>query len=256
MPKDPKSKIDLEVCVNSPDRPATIRSVSAAYEGGAARVELCAGMNVGGLTPPVDHIAAARDAFGDRPGLIVMIRPHAKSFVYTPDELDEMVAGIRAAHGADADGVALGALRPDGRIDAEAMQRLVDTARSYGLATTFHRAFDATPDPLAALEDLLRLGVDRVLTAGIPWGRPGSADQGIPVLRQVIRQAGQALEVVIGGGVNRANVGSLLQQLPITEGRVSVHAYSGAQEDGETTPHAVRVLVQAANAGSTGIDVL
>ncbi len=210
-------------------------------------------MDVGGLTPPPDHIAAAREAFGDRPGLLVMIRPHGEGFAYTRNELDTMVAGIRDAREAGADGVVFGALRADGRVDMDAMQRLVDTARSCGLATTFHRAFDATPDPFAALDDLLRFGVDRVLTAGIPWGHPGAADQGISVLQQVIRQAGQALEVVIGGGINRANVGPLLQQLPVAAGRVSIHAYSGAQQGGATSSDAVRALVKAANSWRTGI---
>jgi copper homeostasis protein len=114
------------------------------------------------------------------------------------------------------------------------------------LKTTMHRAFDATPDPDAALDALLDLGIDRVLTSGLPWGQRGSALDGVKRLACTIERAAGRIEVVLGGGVTPVNVGPLLARLPLHLGRVSVHAYSGAQIGGRTTVDAVRLLVNAA----------
>jgi copper homeostasis protein len=158
-----------------------------------------------------------------------------------------MLDQIDAAAAAGADGVVFGALHgPDNRIDCAASRRLLAAARRHGLKTTMHRAFDATPDPDAALDALLDLGVDRVLTSGLPWGRRGSALDGVERLACTIERAAGRIEVVLGGGVNPANVGPLLARLPLHLGRVSVHAYSGAQIGGQTTVDAVRLLVNAA----------
>lgn len=238
-------RVDVEVCIHSTGPEAVRDAVAAAYEGGAARVELCARMDLDGLTPPAAHVEAARAAFRDRPGLLAMIRPSA-SFTFAPADLIRMQASIRDAAAAGADGVVLGALRPDGRLDADALSALLDTARAAGLRTTFHRAFDAVPDADEALETLAGLGVDRVLTAGVPWGRPGTALDGAERLARTIRRAAGRVEVVAGGGVSLANVRALLERLPA--GRVSVHAYSGAQSGGRTTVAAVRALVAAAGA--------
>jgi copper homeostasis protein len=204
-------------------------------------------MHLDGLTPSPACLAAARQALGDLPGLMAMIRPRAGDFCYSPAELALMLDQIDAAAAAGADGVVFGALRsPDYRIDLAASRRLLAAARRHGLKTTMHRAFDATPDPDAALDALLDLGVDRVLTSGLPWGRRGSALDGVERLACTIERAAGRIEVVLGGGVNPANVGPLLARLPLHLGRVSVHAYSGAQIGGQTTVDAVRLLVNAA----------
>lgn len=238
--------MNVEICIDSRSVEAVRGAVSAAYEGGAATVELCAAMEVGGLTPPVEHIVEARRAFGERPGLVVMIRPHARSFSYTPDELDRMEADIQRAAAADADGVALGVLRPgDHRVDVQATQWLVETAHAHGLFATFHRAFDAVPDREEALDTLLDLGIDRILTCGIPWGATGTALDGTDTLARTILRTGDRAEVVVGGGVTPANIAEILNGLPLDGARVSIHAFSGAQQTGRTTPEAVRALVDA-----------
>ena len=109
---------------------------------------------------------------------------------------------------------------------------------------TCHRAFDATPDPDEALDTLIDLGVDRVLTSGVPWRQPGSAVDGLPRLLRTIERAAGRIEVVIGGGVNPRNAAILATALPATA-RASLHAYSGAQQNGVTTEAAVRALIDA-----------
>lgn len=203
-----------------------------------------------GLTPTRRQIAAARAAFPDRPGLLVMIRLRAGDFAYTLPEVRQMEAQVQVAAQAGADGVVFGVLRPDDhRVDAEATRRLVATARSHGLGTTFHRAFDATPNPLEALQTLIDLGLDRVLTSGTPWGQPGTALEGVPRLAELVSLAGHRIEVVVGGGIRAEHLPILMARLPVQAGRVAFHAYSGAQEAGRTTLPAVRNLVAAARLG-------
>lgn len=238
--------IPVEICINASDAATAERAVNAAYEGGAATIELCADMHLDGLTPSADCLTAARRAFRQRPGLMAMIRPRAGDFCYSPAELALMLEQIDAAAAAGADGVVFGALRAaDNRIDLAASQRLVVSARGHGLKTTMHRAFDATPDPDATLDALLELGFDRVLTSGVPWGQRGSALDGVERLARTIQRAAGRIEVVLGGGINPANVGLLLARLPLHAGRISAHAYSGAQIGGQTTFEAVRLLVAA-----------
>jgi copper homeostasis protein len=241
--------IPVEICIDASNAAAVERAVSAAYEGGAATIELCADMRLDGLSPSVDCLAAARRAFRQRPGLMAMIRPRAGDFCYSPAELALMREQIDIAAAAGANGVVFGVLQAADRcIDRDASRRLLAAARRHGLQTTMHRAFDATPDPDATLDALLDLGVDRVLTSGLPWGRRGSALDGVERLARTIQRAQGRIEVVLAGGINPANVGPLLSQLPLDAGRVSVHAYSGAQIGGQTTFEAVHWLVEAANA--------
>ena len=240
--------IPVEICIEASEPTAVAQAAGAAYHGGATTVELCAAMDLDGLTPSTDCLTAARQAFGQRPGLMAMIRPRAGNFCYTPDELTLMLAQIDAAAEGGADGAVFGVLRAgDGWIDSAANRRLLAAARERGMKATFHRAFDATPDLDAALDTLLELGFDRVLTSGLPWGQPGTALDGAARLARTIHRAGDRIEVVVGGGISPANVGPLLARLPLHAGRVSVHAYSGAKIGGRTTLEAVRALVAAAD---------
>ena len=159
-----------------------------------------------------------------------------------------MTQQIGIAAKAGADGVVLGVLRsPDHRIDVDAMHVLVTQAKTAGLKTTCHRAFDATPDADEALDVLIALGFDRILTSGIPWGRKGTALDGVERLAATIRRSQGRIEIVLAGGISPANVGPLLSRLPLAAGLVSVHAYSGAQVNGQTTVDSVRALVEATN---------
>lgn len=241
--------ISVEICVEASDSDATAQAVGAAYQGGAATVELCAAMHLDGLTPSPACLVAARQAFRQRPGLMAMIRPRAGDFCYEPAELALMLAQIDLAAEVGADGVVFGLLNAtDRRIDRPANRQLLAAARAHGLKTTMHRAFDAAPDPDATLEAVIELGFDRVLTSGRPWGAGGTALDGVERLAATIRAARDRIEVVLAGSIGPANVGPLLAQLPLHAGRVSVHAYSGAQAHGRTTVEAVGALVDAAAA--------
>jgi copper homeostasis protein len=187
----------IEVCAYS------VEDCLAAGRGGAGRIELCAGRAEGGITPSLGLIRAARAATALP--LFVMIRPRGGDFVYFESELAVMEADIEAARTAGADGFVLGLLRPDGSVDAERTQRLLQ--RTQALPVTFHRAFDLCRDPHEALNVLIGLGIQTVLTSG---QRARAAD-GVALLRALVAQAGGRIGIMAGAGVNAQNA-SLLSQ--------------------------------------------
>jgi copper homeostasis protein len=182
----------IEVCVDS------LAGVRAARAVGAARVELCANLLEGGITPSLGMIREARQIGGI--GLMVMIRPRGGDFLFDDDEFATMEADIDAAKAERADGVVIGLLTADGLVDAARTRALIDRARP--LSVTFHRAFDMTPEPLAALETLIGLGVDRVLTSG----QDASVLEGLPMIVDLIRHAGDRIVIMPGGGITHRNV--------------------------------------------------
>lgn len=182
----------IEVCVDS------LAGVRAARAVGAARVELCANLLEGGITPSLGMIRQARQIGGI--GLMVMIRPRGGDFLFDDDEFATMEADIDAAKAERADGVVIGLLTADGLVDAARTRALIDRARP--LSVTFHRAFDMTPEPLAALETLIGLGVDRVLTSG----QDASVLEGLPMIVDLIRHAGDRIVIMPGGGITHRNV--------------------------------------------------
>lgn len=238
--------VKVEVCIGASGIETVRRSVEAAFLGGASTVELCSDMALEGLTPQRDHIIAARKAFQERQGLMVMIRPRAGNFCYSVQEKKQMAKQIDAACRTGADGVVLGMLR-QGRIDVNGAQPLIKRAKEQGLAVTFHRAFDAVENPLEALEWLIEQGVDRILTSGTAWQSGKTALDGVNQMNHLVKQAGHQIEVVAAGGVQAGNVQLLLNQLPLEQGRISVHAYSGVQVAGQTRKEAVQELVRLAS---------
>jgi copper homeostasis protein len=190
------SETIFEVCVDS------VVGVRAARQAGAHRVELCASLIEGGITPSLGTILAARKIAGIR--LHVMIRPRGGDFLYNDDEVATMEADIATAVSAGVDGVVLGALVRDGRIDMALSERLI--ARARPASVTFHRAFDMTPDPHAALETLIGMGVERVLTSG----QEANAFEGAELIVGLIEQAGGRIIVMPGGGITAKNVGRVL----------------------------------------------
>lgn len=190
----------------------TVEAAAAAERAGAHRLELCVRLDVGGVTPPADLI----DAVVARVSLpvFVMIRPRGGGFVYSPAEFADLRQAARAARGHGAHGIVSGVLRPDGRVDVARMRLVVEDAA--GLPVTFHRAFDAVPDQTAALEEVISAGVRRVLTSG---GEATALD-GADRLAALVRQAGDRVTVLAGGGVRAGNVGALLARSGVRE----VHA--------------------------------
>ena len=236
--------IPVEICINTDAVQPVSASVAAAAAGGAATLELCAAMDVDGLTPPPAAVRAARRAFPPS-GVMVMIRPRSGDFVFSQEEVDVMLRQIDEAADAGADGVVMGVLRPDDHtVDEAALARLVTAAQRHGLITTFHRAFDATPDPAAALETLIAHVVGRVLSSGTRWGSGQGAVQGLAPLRRLVDQAAGRIEVVVGGGVTPANAGEIIGALP-QRAPIALHAYSSVLIDGAVSQSAVRALVEA-----------
>jgi copper homeostasis protein len=190
--------IKFEICIDS------IAGVRAAERAGAARVELCAGLLEGGNTPSLGMIeAAVRDA---RVGVQVMIRPRGGDFVYSPAELDVMERDIAAARQAGAAGVVFGLLTPEGTVDVEATRRLVGLARP--LAVTFHRAIDMCADAPAALDALIGLGIERVLTSG----QEATALEGSALIAALHRRAAGRIIVMPGGGITERTVARVVTE--------------------------------------------
>ena len=157
----------------------SVESALAAERGGARRLELCDALFDGGTTPSAGMIAACRDRVAIP--LFVIIRPRGGGFVYSEPELDVMRRDIVAARGLGADGVVIGVLRRDGRVDEDQTRSLVGVAGD--LSVTFHRAFDFTPDPGAAMETLISAGITRVLTSGGAL----TAREGVTTLASLVR---------------------------------------------------------------------
>ncbi|SES65684.1 copper homeostasis protein CutC [Prevotella sp. kh1p2] len=199
-----RENFKFEICANG------VESCLAAQEGGADRVELCAGIPEGGTTPSYGEITVARRLLTTT-RLHVIIRPRGGHFVYSPLELERMEADIRAAKELGADGVVFGCLNPDGSIDAEANSRLLASAQ--GMSVTFHRAFDRCSNPTAALEQLISLGFDRILTSG----QQPTADQGTALLARLHRQAAGRIILLAGCGVNETNIHAIYAATGIRE---------------------------------------
>ena len=181
-----------EICVDS------VAGVRAANEAGADRVELCAALLEGGITPSRGMIRQARTIPDIK--LQVMIRPRGGDFLFDDDEFAVMESDIDAAKSEHADGVVIGLLNADGRIDVDRSRALI--ARARPLSVTFHRAFDVTPDPFEALETLIGLGIDRVLTSG----QEASVLEGLPLITELVRRAGTRIIIMPGGGITPRNV--------------------------------------------------
>lgn len=190
----------------------TVAAARAAEHAGAGRLELCARLADGGITPPAELVTEVLERVSIP--VFVMIRPRAGDFVYSDSEMSAALHDVAAARGRGAHGLVLGVLHPDGHIDVERTRRLVDCAE--GLPVTFHRAFDAVPDQRAALEGAIAAGASRVLTSG---GAP-TAHEGADRLGALVRQAGERITVLAGGGVRAANVQAILARSGVRE----VHA--------------------------------
>lgn len=188
-------------------------------------MELC-GPGDGGTTPSLGLIARCREELTIP--LHVMIRPHTNSFLYDEDDMDVMCNDIVAAKTLGVNGVVLGPLHSDHTVDTRQLAQFVTLARPMKVA--FHRAFDRTPDALEALEQMLMLGVDYILTSG--HGR--TALDGAARLQALQARAGDQLVVLAGGHVRAENVRRIIEQSSVRE----VHARG-------TDPTIVRDIVQA-----------
>ena len=185
----------LEIAANS------LASALAAQEGGANRIELCAALEVGGLTPSYAQIALTRERV--RIPIYVLIRPRTGDFVYSDGEFETMQRDIETCASLGCDGIVIGALDESGAVDANRCRPLIAAAGGRGV--TFHRAFDMSRDPEAALEDIIALRCERVLTSGTQ----ADALAGARLIATLVAQAAGRISVMPGAGVNARNIASL-----------------------------------------------
>ncbi len=198
-----QNKYLIEVCA------ASVDSAIAAQQGGAKRIELCDNLYEGGTTPSFATIKSAR--INLQIGLNVLIRPRGGDFCYSNLEFEIMKEDIRICKELGADGVVFGILLTDGKVDILRTKMLVELSRP--MSVTFHRAFDMTPDPLKALEDIISIGIDRILTSG----QKNKAIEGRELLKQLIEQADGRIIIMPGSGINEQNI-------------VEIRSFTGAKE--------------------------
>jgi copper homeostasis protein len=204
----------LEICVE------TLEAALAAELGEADRIELCQELSVGGVTPSAELMREVR-ANVDIP-VFAMIRPRCGDFCYTTEEFELMVRDLGIAKECGMNGAVLGILRSDRGVDVERTRALVELA--LPLPVTFHRAFDETPDLRVALNDVIAIGAERVLTSG---GKP-SAEQGAAEIAGLVESGGERISVLCGGGINSANLERVVELTRAREfhtGLSSVLAY-------------------------------
>lgn len=205
-----KTNIKIEVCA------ASIESAIAAEKGGADRIELCAALSEGGLTPSPGIIKYACENLSIP--VFVLIRPRTGDFLYSNAEFETMLADIKASKEYGAKGVVCGMLNADGTIDYLRMKMLVECAKPMEI--TFHRAFDMAKDPFTALEDIIKLGCQRILTSG----HATAATQGAELLAQLVKKAGSRIIIMPGSGIKPTNLRDLAKQTKATEYHLSASA--------------------------------
>ncbi len=196
--------LTFEICIDS-----TAAAIDAASTG-ASRVELCSGLFEGGITPSLGLIETTLAAVTSL-RVHVLIRPRGGDFIYDDHEVAAMISDIKAARAAGAHGVVIGALTPEGEVDLATMELLVSAAGPMQI--TFHRAFDMVADPHATLETLIRFGCHRVLTSG----QESSALEGAPLIAELVRQGGDRIIVMAGGGITERNAARIATATGVRE---------------------------------------
>lgn len=221
----------LEICVDD------AAGVQAAVEGGADRVELCAALDIGGITPPPGLVELAVES-----GIPVrvMIRPRGGNFLFDGVEERQMHRDIAAVLGQGIEGLVLGASRADGRLDQALLARQIAHARDLrACGLTLHRVIDLAPDFDEAIDCAATLGFDQVLTSG----GASSALEGAAAIARMCRRAPAALGVIAGAGIAPALVARIVAETGVT----AIHA-SGRVMSGEADPRLVRFGFASASA--------
>ena len=191
-----------------------VEQIRRAQEAGARRIELCEKLAVGGVTPSAELLKAAISVA--TVPVNVLVRPRGGDFVFSAAEADTMLRDIELCREAGAAAVVIGALDSRGDVDMPLMRRLCDAAS--GMSITFHRAFDVCADPLAAFEDVLALGCDRLLTSG----HESDAFKGRFFIAELVERAAGRIIVMPGCGVRRSNIA----RIAADTGAVEFHASS------------------------------
>lgn len=200
----------VEICVE------TVDGALAAQRGGADRVELCANLLEGGTTPSFAAIHLARQHVGIP--IHVLIRPRGGDFLWSDLEMAVMHEDIHECKRAGVTGVVMGCLTPAGDIDIDRMRILLSAAQ--GMNVTFHRAFDLCRDPFAALDQLIELGIPRLLTSG----QAPTALEGAELIAKLRQRAGDRITIMAGGGITPENVRQIVDQTGVSEVHLSARS--------------------------------
>ena len=207
----------LEICAFN------LTSALIAQQSGADRIELCASPEEGGTTPSAGLIRTARENL--KIPLYPIIRPRGGDFLYTEEEFSVMLRDIEYCKQVDCDGVVTGILLTDGSVDKERIKRLIEAA--YPLGVTFHRAFDWAANPFEALEDIISMGCERILTSG---QRP-TAMEGVSLIDQLVREADERIIIMPGSGVRASNIVQLAESTGAAEFHTSARLKQASAMD-------------------------
>ena len=202
--------VNMEVCANS------FASAAAAQEGGAVRVELCDNLPEGGTTPSYAQIALCKKLLAIK--VYPIIRPRGGDFLYDDLEFELMKEDIKVCKELNCDGVVIGILNADGTVDMDRCAELIALANP--MKVTFHRAFDMTSDLFKALEDIISLGCERILTSG---GK-SAAISGASVISELIAKANDRIIIMPGAGINASNIAELIKTTGATEFHASARS--------------------------------
>lgn len=187
----------LEICCEN------IESVLIASNGGADRIELCSSLETGGLTPSIELINLATE-FSDVP-LMILIRPRSGNFIYSDIEKRQTLREIESIMKLSIHGIVFGALNENNNIDIAFIKDIISIASASSL--TFHRAFDFVTDPIKAIDSLIELGVDRILTSG----QASTAEKGIDTLSKLITYSVDNISIMPGAGINSSNIKEIIE---------------------------------------------
>ena len=182
-----------------------------AYLGGAKRVELNSALHLGGLTPSVGALRLTKKHTDLK--VITMVRPRGAGFCYNKEDFEAMIEDTISMMENGADGIAFGCLDEAGNIHVEQTKQIVDIIKSYGKEVVFHRAFDCTTNPYEAIETLISLGVDRILTSGLEQ----KAMQGIELIKELQKKYGDQIELLAGSGMNAGNAKEMMSYTGISQ---------------------------------------
>ncbi len=212
-----ESHVQIEICLES------IESIRKAQEGGANRVEFCSDLFEGGLTPTLGAFRTAKRVVSIP--MNVMIRPRGGDFCYSDLEFEAMLEDTKIFRDAGANAIVFGILTPDGEVDMERSARIIEAARP--LPVTFHRAFDMTRDADRSLDNLIALGVERVLTSGLEPTVP----EGAEMLAHLVQAAGDRIIIMPGCGISERNFKGLHEKIKAKEYHVFLpREYKSAME--------------------------
>ena len=219
----------LEVCA------ASYASACAAERAGAPRIELCQRLDLGGLTPTREDIAACVRELSLR--TLVLVRPRGGDFCYTEQEMQTILDDIRYCRDIGAAGVVVGFLHPDGSVNTDYCMRALEAAQ--GMEVTFHRAFDRCTDWPAALETIIDCGFHRILTSG----QQPTAVQGVETLKAIQQQAGGRIAILAGSGINASNAADILRTTGVSEvhGSCKTHGYESDEAEIRRTLAAIQI---------------